>query len=91
LLRHPRFQLHCTPNQRLLAQPGPWFAELTTRKLRRSTHHSVTELETDVEAWIEAWNADPKPFIWTKTADEILANLANYCTRLNQLTNDSGH
>ena len=38
-----------------------------------------------------AWNDDPKPFVWTKTADEILANLANYCTRLNQLTSDSGH
>jgi hypothetical protein len=64
---------------------------LTTRKLRRSTHRSVTELKADVEAWIDAWNDEPKPFVWTKTADEILDNLANYCTRLNQLTNDSGH
>jgi hypothetical protein len=68
-----------------------WFGELTTRKLRRSTHYSVTELEADVEAWIEAWNDDPKPFVWTKTADEILDNLAGYCTRINQLTNNSGH
>jgi transposase len=43
-----------------------------------------------VNAWIAAWNEDPKPFVWTKTADEILTNLANYCTRINQLTNDSG-
>ncbi|RZL75073.1 MAG: IS630 family transposase, partial [Rhodococcus sp. (in: high G+C Gram-positive bacteria)] len=49
------------------------------------------ELETDVQAWIDAWNDDPKPFVWTKTADEILDNLANYCTRINQLNNDSGH
>ncbi len=64
---------------------------MTNRKLRRSTHHSVKELETDVNAWIAAWNEDPKPFVWTKTADEILTNLANYCTRLNQLTSNSGH
>jgi hypothetical protein len=56
----------------------------------RSTHHSVKELETDVQAWIGAWNHDPKPFAWTKTADEILHNLASYYTQINQLTNDSG-
>jgi hypothetical protein len=60
------------------------FAELTNRKLRRSTHHSVAELEADVGVRIDAWNADLKPFGWTKTADEILANLAHYLTRINQ-------
>ena len=64
-----------------------WFAELTNRKLRRSAHRSVAELEADINAWIAAWNDDPKPFIWTKTADEILDNLASYLQR----TNDSGH
>jgi hypothetical protein len=64
---------------------------LTNRKLRRSAHRSVAELEADVEAWIEAWNMDPMPFVWTKTADEILDSLAHYCTRLNQLNSDSGH
>ena len=54
-----------------------WFAELTNRKLRRSSHRNVKELEADVIAWIDAWNQDPKPFVWTKTADEILANLAH--------------
>jgi hypothetical protein len=49
-----------------------WFAELTNRKLRRSAHRSVAALEADLKAWIEGWNADPKPFVWTKTADEIL-------------------
>ena len=68
-----------------------WFGELTNRKLRRSAHRSVIELETDVTAWIAAWNEDPKPFVWTKTADEILADLANYCTRLNALNSNSGH
>ena len=45
----------------------------------------------DVTAWIDAWNTDPKPFVWVKTADEILDNLAQYCTRINQLSNDSAH
>ena len=68
-----------------------WFAELTNRKLRRSTHRSVTELETDVEAWLHAWNEDPKPFVWTKTADEILDSLAQYCQKLTSLNSNSGH
>src|SRR3954469_15524333 len=92
LAAHPRFHLHFTPTSgSWLNLVERWFGELTNRKLRRSTHRSVKELEADVTAWIEAWNADPKPFVGTKTADEILANLANYCTRINQLTNDSGH
>ena len=49
-----------------------WFGELTTRKIRRAAHRSVTELEADVRKWINAWNTDPKPFVWTKTADKIL-------------------
>jgi transposase len=92
LAAHPRFHLHFTPTSgSWLNLVERWFGELTRRKLRRSTHHSVKELETDVNAWIAAWNEDPKPFIWTKTADQILTNLANYCTRLNQLTSNSGH
>jgi transposase len=92
LAAHPRFHLHFTPTSgSWLNLVERWFGELTNRKLRRSTHRSVKELETDVNAWIAAWNDDPKPFVWTKTADEILSNLANYCTRINQLINDSGH
>src|SRR5437773_1438246 len=64
-----------------------WFAELTNRKLRRSAHRSVAELEADIAAWIAAWNDDPKPFVWAKTADEILENLAAYLQRIN----NSGH
>jgi transposase len=80
LLRHPRFHLHFTPTSASwLNLVERWFAELTNRKLRRSAHRSVTELEADIRKWINEWNADPKPFIWTKTADEILDNLANYC------------
>jgi transposase len=88
LLRHPRFQLHFTPtSSSWLNLVERWFAELTNRKLRRSAHRSVAELEADVTAWIQAWNKDPRPFVWTKTADEILANLAGYLQRVN----NSGH
>jgi transposase len=88
LLRHPRFHLHFTPTSASwLNLVERWFAELTNRKLRRSAHRSVAELEADLTAWIAAWNDDPKPFVWTKTADEILANLASYLQR----TNDSEH
>jgi urease accessory protein UreE len=51
---------------------------LTNRKLRRSAHRNVAELEADITAWIAAWNDDPKPFVWAKSADEILENLARY-------------
>jgi transposase len=88
LVRHPRFHLHFTPtSSSWLNLVERWFAELTNRKLRRSAHRSVTELEADVRRWINEWNADPKPFVWTKSADQILDTLATYC----QLINDSGH
>jgi transposase len=88
LLKHPRFHLHFTPtSSSWLNLVERWFAELTNRKLRRSAHRSVTELETDIRKWINEWNKDPKPFVWTKSADEILETLAAYCERIN----DSGH
>jgi transposase len=88
LIRHPRFHLHFTPtSSSWLNLVERWFAELTNRKLRRSAHRSVTELEADVRQWINEWNAAPKPFVWTKTADQILDTLAAYCTRIN----DSRH
>ena len=88
LIRHPRFRLHFTPtSSSWLNVVERWFAELANRKLRRSAHNSVQDLEADILAWIDAWNDDPKPFVWTKTADEILENIARYI----QLTNDSGH
>jgi transposase len=88
LLKHPRFHLHFTPtSSSWLNLVERWFAELTNRKLRRSAHRSVTELETDIRKWINEWNKNPKPFVWTKSADEILETLAAYCERIN----DSGH
>ena len=72
LLKHPRFHLHFTPtSSSWLNLVERWFAELTSRKLRRSAHRSVTELENDIRKWINEWNKDPKPFVWTKTADKI--------------------
>jgi hypothetical protein len=64
-----------------------WFSELTVKKLRRGTHTSVRQLNTDIRAWIDTWNDNPRPYVWTKTADQILASIGNYCTRIN----DSGH
>jgi transposase len=88
LLRHPRFVLHFIPkSSSWLNLVERWFAELTTKKLKRGTHPSVEALEAEITAWAEHWNADPRPYVWTKTADEILTNLARYCERIS----DSGH
>ena len=88
LAAHPRFVLHFTPTS------GSWinlverfFGELTARKLRRSAHRSVKELNADVEDWIGNWNEDPKPYVWVKTADQILEKLTGYCNAINA----SGH
>ena len=83
LLKHPRFHLHFTPaSSSWLNLVERWSAELTSRKPRRSAHRNVTELETGIRKWINEWNKDPRPFVWTKTADEILQTLAAYCERI---------
>jgi transposase len=88
LARHPRFHLHFTPTgSSWINLIERWFAELTTRKLRRGVHRNVTELNADIEDWVEHWNENPKPYVWTKTADEILDNLTGYCNTINA----SGH
>jgi transposase len=85
LLAHPRFVLHFTPtSSSWLNLVDRWFAELTNKLLRRGTHRSVHALNTDIRAWIQTWNDDPKPFVWTKTADEILESIARYCNRINE-------
>jgi transposase len=85
LAAHPRFVLHFTPtSSSWLNLVERWFAELTTKLLRRGAHRSVRELNTDIRAWIDTWNDDPRPFVWTKTADEILDSIARYCTRINE-------
>jgi transposase len=83
LLRHPRFVFHFTPtSSSWLNLVERWFAELTTRKLRRSAHRSVRQLIDDLNGWVGTWNTEPRPFVWRKTADEILDNLKKYLINL---------
>jgi len=85
LTAHPRFVLHFTPtSSSWLNLVERWFSELTSKKLRRGAHRSVRELNADIRAWIDTWNEDPKPFVWTKTAEEILNSIARYCDRINE-------
>src|SRR5215469_923398 len=86
-VRHPRFYFHFIPTHASwLNLVERWFAELTNKWLRRSAHRSVAELEAALATWLATWNANPRPFIWTKTADQILSTIAAYCQRIN----DSG-
>jgi transposase len=88
LLAHPRFVLHFTPtSSSWLNLVERWFGELTTKKLQRGTHRSVRALNADIRDWITTWNDNPRPYIWTKTADQILDSIARYCGRIN----DSRH
>jgi transposase len=88
LLRHPRFHLHFTPTySSWLNLVERWFAELTTKWLRRGTHRSVAELTGSIQAWIDTWNQNPRPFVWTKTADQIFENITRYLQRIS----NSGH
>jgi transposase len=88
LLAHPRFRLHFTPtSSSWMNLVERWFAELTNKKLRRSAHTSVRQLNSDIRTWVETWNENPRPYVWTKTADQILQSIAHYCGRIT----DSGH
>jgi transposase len=83
LAKHPRFTLHFTPTgSSWINQVERWFGFLTDQLLKRGVHKSVQALERDVRKWIENWNNDPKPFTWTKTADEILNSLAKYMAKI---------
>ena len=88
LLRHPRFHLHFTP------KGASWinlverlFADLSNKQLRRGVHRSTLELERAIRQYVDIRNRHPKPFIWTKTADEILASIERFCHRISE----SGH
>jgi transposase/transposase-like protein len=83
LARHPRFRLHFTPTgSSWINQVERWFGFLTAQMIRRGVHKSVQALESDIRAWIENWNQNPRPFTWNKTADEILDSLAKYLARI---------
>ncbi len=83
LLRHPRFTFHFTPtSSSWLNLVERWFAELTNRMLRRAAHRTAKALTVDLNTWIGTWNENPRPFVWHKTADEILDSLKKYLTNL---------
>ena len=88
LVRHPRYHLHFTPTgASWINLVERWFATLTERQLRRGVHRSTQELEAALRHYVETYNQDPQPFVWTKTADQILETVARLCKR----TYDSGH
>lgn len=88
LARNPRFHVHFTPTSASwLNQVERWFATLTERQIRRGTHRSTVELESAIRDYLALNNRDAKPFVWTKTADQILESIKRFCVR----TSNSGH
>lgn len=88
LAAHPRFHVHFTPTSASwLNLVERWFAKLTEKQIKRGAHRSTRALETAIREYVAITNASPRPFVWTKTADEILASVARYCERIS----DSGH
>jgi transposase len=88
LAKRPRFHVHFTPTSASwINLVERWFATLTEKQIRRGAHRSVRELETAIRSYLEITNQSPKPFVWTKTADEILASVARFCAR----TSGAGH
>ncbi len=86
--KRPRFHVHFTPaSASWLNLVERWFAMLTDKQLRRGVHQSSSELEAAIYRYLDVTNENPKPFVWIKTADQILANVARFCQR----TLDAGH
>ena len=85
LLRHRRFHLHFTPTYgSWMNLVERWFSALTTKKLQRAAHRSVKELAADITEWADTWNENPTPFVWHKSAEDILERLAAYCAAINE-------
>lgn len=81
--RHPRFHVHFTPaTASWLNQVERWFATLTEKQIRRGTHRSTDRLDKTTRDYLVTYNADPKPFIWSKTAEEIFASIRRFCMRV---------
>jgi len=88
LAKRPRFHVHFTPTSASwINLVERWFATLTAKQIRRGTFRSTLQLEATIKDYIAICNEDPKPFIWTKTADEILESVARFCSR----TSGTGH
>ena len=86
--KRPRFHIHFTPTSASwLNLVERWFGLLTEKQLRRGVHQSSAELEAAIYRYLDVTNEDPKPLVWTKTADQILASVARFCQR----TLDTGH
>ena len=84
LVRHPRYHVHFTPTSASwLNQVEPFFAEITQKEIRRGSFRSTQQLEVDIRQYLDQHNSQPKPFLWTKSADDILTALAKYCERIN--------
>jgi transposase len=87
LTRHPRFRVHFTPTgSSWINQVERWFGLLTDKLIRRGVHTSVQALEQDIQDWIRTWNANPRPFTWVKTADDIFNSLADYLAKIKPQT-----
>jgi len=85
LVKHPRFHFHFTPTySSWLNQVERWFAHLTEKKIKRAAHQSVVQLEKDIRRFIEVGNREPKSFMWTKSADDILTSIRRFCERTAQ-------
>ena len=88
LVKRPRFHLHFTPTSASwLNLVERWFAGLTEKQIKRGSHRTTTELETAIDQYLLTCNIDPRPFVWTKSADDILASLSRFMSRIV----DSGH
>ena len=101
LSARPRWHVHFTPTaSSWVNQVERFFADLTEKQIRRGAHRSTAELETAIRGYLHTVNADPKPFRWTKSADDILAAAKRFCVRTLDLasaqieiarTPESGH
>jgi transposase len=90
LAKHPRFHLHFTPtSSSWLNQVERFFREITTKAIRRGVFHSVDDLIAAIEEYLRVHNNDPVPFVWTATAEDILAKIARARTKLNELSSQS--
>jgi transposase len=88
LAKRPRYHLHFTPTSgSWLNLVERWFAELTNKRVRRGVFKNTQQLERAIRDYLKTYNENPKPFTWTKTADDILKSIARFCMR----TSDSGH
>ncbi|MFI7643596.1 hypothetical protein [Nonomuraea sp. NPDC049400] len=85
-MRMAHSHLYAMAHTELYADNERWFGLLTDKLIRRGVHTSVKALENDIKTWIDTWNEDPRPFTWTKTADEILKSLADYLNKINPPT-----